>query len=232
MVLIAGTSVALAALYAISKARTFQFFGGLTASARTDRKIVALTFDDAPSPFSGEVLRILAEKNAKATFYVIGKAMEEFPAQAREIVRQGHELGNHTYSHRRMVLKTPWYIATEIEKTDRLIRESGYSGEITFRPPYGKKLFTLPFYLHKRGMRTVTWSMEPDTYHSGDAAGIRDFTLAHAAPGAIILMHPFCDRACAADREALPAIIDGLREQGFTLVTVSQLLNETATLKP
>jgi len=219
-------------LYAISKARSFQFFGGITASARTEKKIIALTFDDAPSPFSGEVLRILAEKNAKATFYVIGKAMEEFPAKAREIVRQGHELGNHTYSHRRMVFKTPGHIAVEIGKTDRLIRESGYTGEITFRPPYGKKLLALPFYLHKRGMRTVTWNLEPDTYHSGDAAGIRDFTLAHAAPGAIILMHPFCDRACAADREALPAIIDGLREKGFTLVTVSQLLNETATLKP
>jgi len=230
--LIALTAIALAAIYVTSKSRTFQFFGGLTAEVKTDKKLIALTFDDAPSPFSDDVLRILAAKNAKATFYVIGKAMEEYPEHARRITAQGHELGNHTYSHRRMAFKSPGFISAEIEKTDSLIRKSGYGGEITFRPPYGKKLFILPFYLHRRGTRTVTWSVEPDTYHQGDAAAIRGFTLAHAAPGAIILLHPFCDNACSADREALPAIIDGLREKGFTLVTVSQLLNESATLRP
>lgn len=218
-------------LFQLSKARTFQFFGGLTASVKTDKKIIALTFDDAPSPYSDAVLKILAEHDAKATFYMIGKAMEEYPAQAREIVRQGHELGNHSYSHRRMVLKSKTFIADEIETTDRLIRDAGYTGEITFRPPNGKKLFGLPLYLRRQGKKTVMWSIEPDTYCSGDAEKIIKFTLGKAAPGGIILMHPFCGKACAADREALPAIIDGLHAKGFTLVTVSQLLNESGTLK-
>lgn len=156
-------------LFQLSKARTFQFFGELTASVKTNKKVIAITFDDAPSPYSDEVLKILGARNAKATFYVVGKAMEGYPAQAKEIVRHGHELGNHSYSHRRMVLKSRTFIANEIEMTDRLIRDAGYNGEITFRPPNGKKLFSLPLYLKGQDKKTVMWNIEPDTYYSGDA---------------------------------------------------------------
>ena len=130
----------------------------------------------------------------------------------------------HTYSHKRMVFKTPGFIAREIERTDALIRASGYTGAITFRPPYGKKLLTLPWYLSRHGVTSVTWDLEPDTYFPGDAARIEDYVLARAAPGSIILLHPLCGQACAADRAALPGIIKGLKARGYSFVTVSQLL--------
>lgn len=210
--------------FSISKSRSFQFFGGLTQRVTTEEKVIALTFDDAPTKHTGAVLDILNAKGIPATFYVVGRAMEQYPDVAADIVRRGHELGNHSYSHQRFLLKSPSFIATEIEKTNELIRATGYADAITFRPPNGKKLFGLPWYLHQHDIATIMWDVEPDTFHAGDAEGIFRYTIEHARPGSIILMHPFCDASCAADRDALPRIIDELQVRGYRFVTVSQLL--------
>lgn len=215
LILILGYS-----LYLISKSRTFQFFGGLTARVNTDQKVVALTFDDAPSPYVKEVLGILKEKQIKATFYEIGQNIEKYPVEAKLIVDAGMEVGNHSYSHQRLLLKTQSFIDTEIQKTNNLIRNSGYNGEITFRPPNGKKLFGLPWYLSKHNIKTIMWDVEPDTYAPNDLTG---YTINNVKPGSIILIHPFCD-ACSKDREVIGKIIDELKSKGYKFVTISELL--------
>jgi chitin deacetylase len=211
-------------LFQISKSRTFQFFGELIARVNTNQKVVALTFDDAPSPYVKEVLSILKEKQIKATFYEIGKGIEQYPLEAKTIVDSKMEVGNHSYSHERMVLKSPSFIDNEIQKTNELIKSSGYRGEITFRPPNGKKLFILPWYLKQRDIKTIMWDVEPDTYVSGDSGAITKYTLDTVQPGSIILIHPLCNKECAMDREALPKIIDGLKLKGYKFVTISELL--------
>ena len=210
-------------LFQISKSRTFQFFGGLTSRVETTQKVVALTFDDAPSARAQEVLDILERQNIKATFYEIGQAIEQYPGDAKAIAAAGMEVGNHSYSHQRFLLKSLPFVDAEIQKTNTLIRESGYQGEITFRPPNGKKLFTLPWYLRQHQLQTIMWDVEPDTYVAGDKDAIVQYTLDHVQPGSIILLHPFCETDCAADREALPFIIDGLKARGYTFVTISEL---------
>jgi peptidoglycan/xylan/chitin deacetylase (PgdA/CDA1 family) len=212
------------ALFQISKLRSFQFFGGLTHRVETQEKVVALTFDDAPTPYTEDVLQILEEKQIPATFYLIGKNIEQHPDIAKRIVELGHEVGNHSYSHPRFVLKSWATIDQEIQSTQTLIRDTGYTGEITFRPPTGKKLFALPLYLKQHGIKTIMWDVEPDTYVAGDADAIMRYTLENTTPGSIILMHPFCEIQCAADRIALPQIIDDLLAQGYTFLTVSELL--------
>lgn len=212
--------------YRLSKSRTFQLFGGLTSRVETDRRAVALTFDDAPTPATPAVLELLAAEGVKATFYCIGSGIEGDPAGAARIAAAGHELGNHTYSHLRMVFRTPYTVASEVERTGALIRAAGYKGPVTFRPPYGKKLLGLPYYLRSRGIATVTWDLEPDTYFPGDAAKIEEYTVSGARPGSIILLHALCGDACAADRAALPGIIRRLKAAGYTFLTVSELLNE------
>lgn len=211
-------------LFRISALRSFQFFGGLTARVRTENRVIALTFDDAPTQFSNEIVDLLDRKGIPATFYLIGANIEKYPSQTNYIIEKGHEIGNHSYSHQRFLMKSPAFIEEEVEKTNKYIRESGYAGEITFRPPYGKKLFALPWYLNRHGIKTITWDVEPDTYHSGDSAKIIEYTLEHTRPGSIILMHPFCETECEADRKALPQIIDALSSRGFKFVTVSELL--------
>lgn len=211
-------------LFQLTKLRNFQLFGGLTSRVETDEKVIALTFDDAPTIYSDEILEMLKEKNIKATFYVIGKNMEEFPEETKRIVAEGHELGNHSYSHKRFVLKSYSFIDEEIQKTNSLIRTVGYKGEITFRPPTGKKFILLPWYLKQHNIKTIMWDVEPDTYVPGDRDAIIQYTLQNINPGSIILIHPFCGEVCEADRAALPVIIDELINDGYTFMTVGELL--------
>lgn len=226
LVLVAAGAVLIAAgawgLFEVSKSRTFQFFGGLTARVETGQKAVALTFDDAPGGSSAAVLKILNDKSVKATFYAMGQSLKEHPQEGKAIAASGSEIGNHSYSHPRFVLKPLPFIAREIETTSTLIRDTGYRGEITFRPPNGKKLLILPWYLRQHNMKTVMWDVEPDTYGKS-ADFIVDYTLKNTRPGSIILIHPFC-AWCQADRDALPRIIDGLRAKGYRFVTVSELM--------
>ena len=219
------TLAAAIGLYLLMNARCYQLLGDLVCHGTNDHKQIALTFDDAPSEHTSDaVLAVLAEKNVKATFFMIGENMARHPQAAQRIAAAGHELGNHSYSHRRFLLRSPAFIAREIEDTNALIRAAGYHGPIHFRPPYGKKLLGLPWYLARYHITTVMWDSEPARQQPPTAEAITAAALAQAHNGAIILLHPFCPDACRAEREALPHIIDGLRAQGYTLVTVSTLL--------
>ena len=117
--------LALFATYKLMNARTYQVFGHIVPRVDVSRPLIALTFDDGPqSPYTNELLSVLREKGAKATFFVIGRQLEKFPALGEQIVKEGHELGNHSYSHKRMIFKSPDLIQSELTKTDRLIRQT------------------------------------------------------------------------------------------------------------
>lgn len=210
------------ALFQISKSRTFQFFGEVIARVETDKKVVALTFDDGPTEYTTQVLKTLQEEEVEATFFVNGQGLKDNPEIGKEIVSQGHELGNHTYSHDRMMFKSPSFIDKEISTTTDLMKKAGYTGEIYFRPPYGKKLFLLPWYLEQHNMKTIMWDVEPDSYGSTKEFLV-SYTLKHTKPGSIILLHPNC-ASCTGQREAIGEIIDTLHSEGYTFVTVSELL--------
>jgi chitin deacetylase len=212
--------------FQISKSRTFQFFGEIIPRVNTQEKIVALTFDDGPTPgVTEEVLSILNEENIKATFFVIGADLERNLEEGRKIVAAGHELGNHSYTHERMVLKTPSFIKSEIERTDQLIRQAGYQSTIHFRPPFGKKLILLPYYLSRTSRKTITWDVEPDSYPkiAANSNRIVAHVMEKVRPGSIILLHVMY-RQRDASLKAVKGIITGLKGEGYSFKTVSQML--------
>lgn len=226
-VVLAGVLLVVAAAFAgiwrISRATSFQAFGEIYPRAEIELKAVALTFDDGPARGrTDEILQILREENVRATFYLIGGAIEENPGEAEKIVAEQHELGNHSYSHVRMVFVTPEFARNEIEKTDLLIRRAGYDGEITFRPPYGKKLLVLPFVLSQNGRKTVTWDVAPEDY-ADRSDDIVEYTLENAKNGSIILLHVAYRNRSESLRSVRP-IIRGLKERGFEFKTVTELL--------
>ncbi|CAI9386945.1 Peptidoglycan-N-acetylglucosamine deacetylase [Bacillus sp. T2.9-1] len=178
--------------YKLMNARTFQLFGGLTNHVETKEKVVALTFDDGPTKNVDDILALLDEYDAKATFFLIGNEIEKSPEMAAEIAKKGHQLGNHTYFHNRMIFKSQSFIKTEIEDTNKLIKKAGYTGEIDFRPPNGKKLIGLPYYLKKANMDTILWNIEPDTYYQSVEDKV-NYVKESVNPGSIILMHPMYD---------------------------------------
>lgn len=215
-----------AVLWHLGKSRTFQFFGTITARVETDEKIVALTFDDGPTPqFTDEILDVLKQQDIKATFFLIGKDLEKHPEAGRKIVAAGHEIGNHSYSHQRMILVTPSFVEDEISKTDHQIKIAGYNKLPHFRPPYGKKLFTLPSYLSEIERQTITWDVEPESFPgiAANSDAITRYVLDNTRSGSIILLHVMYDP----ERKSLAAvkpIIEGLKQKGFRFVTVSELI--------
>lgn len=214
-------------LLKLTGSRSFQFFGGIVTHAETAQPVVALTFDDGPTEKTEEILQILQAENVKATFFLTGADMMAHPEQTKAIIEAGHEIGNHSYSHPRMVFKSYGFIKKEIEETDTLIRAFGYEGPIPFRPPYGRKLLFLPHYLHKHERKTVLWNVEPDSYPEigTDSKSIIDHTLQNTKPGAIILLHVMFESRNPSI-QAVKGIITGLRDQGYTFLRVSELLQQ------
>jgi peptidoglycan/xylan/chitin deacetylase (PgdA/CDA1 family) len=213
-------------LHTLSNARTYQMFGDLVARVDTEMPVVALTFDDGPTKgYTEEVLRILDELDVPATFFVTGREVTENKDETRAIIAAGHELGNHSYSHPRMVFKSYDTIRSEVEETDAAIRAAGYDGPLHFRPPYAKKLFGLPWYLSANDRTTVMWDVEPETYPdvAADLNAFVEHVIQRTSNGSIILMHVMY-KSREVSRQALPGIVAGLRERGFEFVTVSQLL--------
>lgn len=209
--------------YYLVNSRSFQLAGQLVERIDTSDKIVALTLDDGPTTVASDVLRILADADVPATFFLNGRDLAAHPDLGRAIAAAGHEIGNHTYSHRRMVFASPETVVAEVERTDEEIRRTGYRGPITFRPPYGKKLWTLPHYLSEHDRTTVTWDVEPDSAQDANADQIVAETVDAVRPGSIILLHVMYEGR-AASRAAIPRIIDELRADGYRFVTVSDLI--------
>jgi peptidoglycan-N-acetylglucosamine deacetylase len=210
----------------VSKSRTFQLMGEIVPRVETSQKVIALTFDDGPTvEGTAEILSILKDENIKASFFLIGADMEKHPESVKQIIAAGHEIGNHSYTHERMFFKTPSFIQHEIDDTDRLIREAGYTGEIHFRSPFGKKFFLLPYYLSKRGKKNIMWDVEPETYPEidGNAEKITDYVLTHTKSGSIILLHIMYPSR-KESMKSVRGVIKGLKEQGFEFKTVSELL--------
>ena len=210
----------------LTNARTFQLFGDLLARVDTDQAVVALTFDDGPTTdYTQPVLEILKAHDVRATFFLTGRETAQNPAGAKAIADAGHEIGNHSWSHNRMILVSPATVREEIEKTDAAIRDAGYQGELHFRPPYGKKLVSLPWYLAQNDRTTIMWDVEPeaDSITAADPQAMADYVITNATNGSIIIMHVMYESR-GASRQALPALIDGLKARGFKFVTVSELL--------
>ncbi len=213
-------------LFYISKSRNFQFFGEIVCSLSNEDKIIALTFDDGPTENTAAILDKLDELNVVATFFVCGNNIEERPEDAKAIVEAGHVLGNHSFSHQRMLLKFYDFYKDEIDKTNELIRESGYEQEIFFRPPYCKKLFGLPYYLNSIGMVTVTWDMEPETVLGFNAKPeeIAQYVIDNVESSSIILLHPMYNKDNVL--LALDILVPELRSQGYTFSTIPDMYKE------
>jgi|AGTN01.2.fsa_nt_gi Predicted xylanase/chitin deacetylase len=221
MLLFAGGAIAALCVgaYFLMNARGVQLAGRIVTRAKTDKMRIALTLDDGPTGDTGEILAMLDELGVKCTFFLTGGAIARNMDAAKAVAAAGHQIGNHSYSHGRMIFKSMQWIENEIDSTGALIREAGYAGEIYFRPPYGKKLLLLPLALKKRGITAVTWSVEVSGNDSPDK--VAEAVTRQARPGAIILLHIMYNKN---EREAVPGIVRSLQGSGYEFVTVEELL--------
>ncbi|MBY8337514.1 polysaccharide deacetylase family protein [Alteriqipengyuania sp. NZ-12B] len=221
----------LVGLNSLSKAPCLQLIGDLTCRVETDDKIVALTFDDGPTPQGvAAILPILDRYDARATFFLIGEDLKRHPQAARQILAAGHELGNHTYSHQRNVGRSRAFYRGELDSTGQLLRAVGSDSDL-FRPPYGRKLAGLPLEVERAGLKTITWDVADRAEEFPEPADYARDIVERVRPGSIILIHPMY-RGNATAREALPMILAQLRDRGYDIVTVSELLNHQSSASP
>lgn len=225
LVLVAVTLALGYATYRLIPSRTTQLAGELVQRVDTDERIVALTFDDGPTDADADaVLEALAQRGVVATFYLNGRDIEENADAMDAIIAGGHEIGNHTWSHRSMAFVSFGTAAEEVESTDAAIRAAGYEGPVTFRPPYGEKLLTLPLYLARHDRGSVTWDVSAEDFSGAkqSSSEIVEGTVGTTSPGSIILLHPWFGRTPS--QQAIGDIIDTLQAQGYRFVTVSDLI--------
>lgn len=232
-VAIAGLPIILAVLglRQLARARSVQLLGSLVARVNTRDSVVALTFDDGPvAALTDSIRSVLRARGVRATFFVTGRELALAPGSGRSLLADGHELGNHTYSHRRMVLLSPASIEAEIVRTDSILRAVGVQGRVHVRPPYGWKLLGLPWYLWRTGRTTVMWDIEPESDPEVAARPERivRHVLDRVRPGSVILLHPWY-RSRATSLAALPMLVDSLVARGYRLVTVDDLLRHART---
>lgn len=195
----------------------------LDAHRHGDRRsnTIALTFDDGPDPVrTPALLDALRELDAPATFFLVGEDVDRNPALVRRIAEEGHELGNHTYTHRYLPLARSTRVAKELAATDRAIAEATGVTPTLVRPPYGGRRPSTVRAFARAAKRLVLWDVNSFDWKGAPAAEVAERVLDKARAGSIILMHEARDggeETVAAVRLLVPA----LRARGFQLVTVS-----------
>jgi cellulose synthase/poly-beta-1,6-N-acetylglucosamine synthase-like glycosyltransferase/peptidoglycan/xylan/chitin deacetylase (PgdA/CDA1 family)/spore germination protein YaaH len=194
---------------------------------------IALTFDDGPDPlYTPAILDVLREKQALATFFIIGLNADLHPALLQRIVDEGHEIGNHTFTHPDVSQVSHEQFRLEVNATERLFEARLGRRSLLFRPPYAEDIepetpdqVAPLLFTSKRGYYTIGIGIDPGDWQSPGVDAIVRATLegARARRGQVVLLH---DSGGQRDQTvaALPKIIDGLRAEGFELTTVSGLL--------
>jgi peptidoglycan-N-acetylglucosamine deacetylase len=181
---------------------------------------VALTFDDGPDPIdTPKLLDLLHEKNVKATFFVVGKRADQYPEIVRRAWEEGHLVANHTWSHYSLFcFLMPRRLRSEIERGTESIRRSCGFQTRYFRSPVGLRHPLLAPYLQDAGLEYVSWTIRTRDTLTTDSGVIAQRILNKAASGDIILLHDHLPRGAQAMLEALPGVIDELRNRGFKFV--------------
>jgi peptidoglycan-N-acetylglucosamine deacetylase len=193
-------------------------------------RVAALTFDDGPSAaYTPAILDILASKNVKATFFLTGQMAAAYPDIARRVADEGHEVGNHTYSHVNMIFLKAEALADEIDRGHRAVLDATGVKPVLFRPPRGLFNNTVRQALLARGYRIILWSVSAADWSALSAPLIAWRVRHFVRPGAVILFHDggALVKNTGGKRDktvaVLPGLIDYLRKRGYTLVTAGEL---------
>ena len=199
----------------------------MPVSAKAEQ-YVALTFDDGPSGrFTRALLDGLKKRDVKATFLICGYRIKDYPKEAQRIANEGHEIGLHGYSHGCMAKMCQEELEREIADTLALLPEG--CPPAFLRPPGGKYSDAVIDAAKQADLGILSWSVDPKDWASQDATAIRQTVVKRIRDGDVVLLHDMSDSSV----EAALAIIDELKMQGFTFVTVSQLAKlKNVTIQP
>ncbi|WP_054973112.1 polysaccharide deacetylase family protein [Paenibacillus sp. A3] len=189
-------------------------------------KQVALTFDDGPdAKYTVKILDILKKHKAKATFFVVGYQAEKHPDVLSRIVKEGHALGNHTWSHKDLTKLSGQQIENELVKLNKVIQNATGEFPKYVRTPYGAVSKKVTEAIEQNGQHNVLWNVDTRDWAGATPENMLKNVKANLKPGGIILMHSFGGKKGDLSNtiELLPKMIEELQEEGYSFVTVDEL---------
>lgn len=199
--------------------------GRVFTHAQTTRRVVALTIDDGPDPaYTPRVLDILNHYGAHATFFEEGKMVRLYPELARRTLREGHVIGNHTFNHPYIERMDRRGVQNEIDGCEQAITAATGMHTGLFRPPRGAWNPTIFAEVERHNSRIILWSVALEHEATPTPQQMADRVLSQIRPGYIILMHDGVYPPRESSVRALPILLEGLRKQGYTVVTIPELL--------
>jgi peptidoglycan/xylan/chitin deacetylase (PgdA/CDA1 family) len=190
---------------------------------KTQQRVCAMTFDDGPHPtLTPQLLKILRDRGIRATFYLIGKSAETYPEIVRQIIAEGHEIGNHTWTHANLANCSDSKLRSELDKTEKVIYSiTGYRPQ-TMRPPYGATNARIKQLIYTEyGYPSVLWSVDPQDWRKPGVSVVVQRLVYGVQPGAILLAHDIHSSTIA----AMPYALDQILAKGYYFVTVTQLIS-------
>ncbi len=192
------------------------------SSCQVSGPYIALTFDDGPHPENTvRLLKMLKERGMKATFFCVGQRVADHPSVAKRIVEEGHEIGNHSWSHKVLSGLADAVVARDLERTDEAIRKATGVAPKLMRPPYGAFTDRQRDWAHRKwGYQITLWDVDSNDWRNPSASYARSRILQGTGPGSIVLSHDIHKSTV----DGMPKTLDALKAKGFKFVTVSQLL--------
>jgi len=183
---------------------------------------VAITFDDGPSPENTpRLLDMLKKRGLKATFFVVGQCAVEYPDIMKRIAAEGHEIGNHSWSHPLLTKLGEGAVTEQLQRTHDAIQQTAGVTAKVMRPPYGGFTANQRVWAHKKwGYKTILWDVDPLDWKVRNAGHVESEILKRTVNGSIILAHDIHKSTV----DAMPGTLDGLLAKGHKFVTVSELL--------
>jgi peptidoglycan/xylan/chitin deacetylase (PgdA/CDA1 family) len=191
-------------------------------SCNVEGMSIAITFDDGPNPeLTPRLLDMLKERGIKATFFVVGKNVEEYPGIVTRMASDGHEVANHSWSHPALTKLGVESFRKQIENTNQAIANATGKRPVLMRPPYGATSVSLNRRLNEQfGLKVILWSVDPLDWKYRNSDRVYNSIVQNTRPGSIILAHDIHATTVA----AMPATLDALLAKGYKFVTVSELI--------
>lgn len=215
-----------------TKGRTYyEERGDIVWAVPTERKVIALTFDDGPDEIkTTAILDLLKQYDAKATFFVVGSRVEKLPDIVKRERKEGHDVGNHTFHHPSFHRISRNKAQSEVDLGQASIVKATGSETYLFRPPGGTYTDSLVKLSKEKGLKIILWSWHQDTldWRRPGVYRIANKVIRNARNGDIVLMHDYVYKSTQTV-EALKIILPELKKRGFTFVTVSELLAQRKT---
>jgi peptidoglycan-N-acetylglucosamine deacetylase len=211
-----------------SMAPTGQWYGRTIASGVRGSKQIALTYDDGPNdPHTLKLLDVLAKHGVRATFFMIGRYVQQRPDIARAVAQAGHIIGNHTFTHPLLIFKSAAQTHTELLDCQSALQDAIGEHSSLFRPPFGGRRPATLRIARELGMQTVMWNVTGYDWNAPPAAVIEKKVARQMQGGDVILLHDGSHCAQGADRAQTVIATDNLirryRDQGYEFVTVEQM---------